>query len=50
MHIVCHWILQVHSISCIVEIYSCLVTAPTSLICCKSGLVIKDCVMFTHYK
>ena len=42
MHIVYHWILQVHSISCIVEIDSCLVTASTSLICCKARLVTND--------
>ena len=32
MHIVYHWNLQVHSIYCNVEICSCLVTVPTSLI------------------
>ena len=42
MHIVYHWILQVHSISCIIETCSCLVTMPTSLICCKVRLVTKD--------
>ena len=39
MHIVYHWILQVHSISCITEAYSCLVTASTPLNCCKAKLV-----------
>ena len=42
MHIVYHWILQVHSISCIIETCSCLVTASTSLNCCKTRLVIHD--------
>ena len=41
MHIVYHWILQVHSISCITETGSCLVTASTSLNCCKVRLVTK---------
>ena len=42
MHIVYHWILQVHSISFNVEICSCLVTAPTSLICYKTRLEPND--------
>ena len=42
MHIVYHWILQVHSISCIIKTFSCLATVPTSLICCKARLVTKD--------
>ena len=42
MHIVYHWILQVHSISCVTETCSCLVTVPTSLNCCKTRLVTKD--------
>ena len=41
-HIVYHWILQVHSITCIFETCSCLVTASTSLNCCKVRLVTKD--------
>ena len=39
MQIVYHWILHVHSISCNIEISSCLVTAPTSFISCKARLV-----------
>ena len=42
MHIVYHWILQVYSISCITETYSCLVNASTSLDCCIARLVTKD--------
>ena len=42
MHIVYHWILQVHSISCIVETCCCLVTLSTSLNCCKVRLVTKN--------
>ena len=42
MYIVYYWILQVHSISCIIEMCSCLATVPTSLICCKARLVTKD--------
>ena len=42
MNIVDHWILQVHSILCIIETYSCLATMPTSLICYKARLVTKD--------
>ena len=42
MHIVYHWILQVHAISCITETCSCLVTIPTSLNCCKARPVTKD--------
>ena len=42
MHIVYHWILQVHSISCKAEICFCLVIVPTSLICCKARLVTND--------
>ena len=42
MHIVYHWILQVHSISCITETCSCLVTASTSPNCCKVRLVTID--------
>ena len=42
MHIVYHWILQVHSISCIIETCSCLATVPTSLLCSKARLVTKD--------
>ena len=34
--------LQVHSISHIIETCSCLATTPTSLICCKARLVTKD--------
>ena len=34
MHIVYHWILQVYSISCIIETCSYLVNEPTSLSCC----------------
>ena len=42
MHIVYHWILQVHSISCNSEKCSYLVTAPISLISCKTRLVTND--------
>ena len=42
MHIVYHWILQVHSISCVIDTCSCLVVTPTSLNCCKARLVTKD--------
>ena len=42
MHIVYHWILHVHSISSKIEICSCLVTVPTSFICCKARLVTND--------
>ena len=42
MHIMNHWILQIHSISCITETCSCLVTASTSLNCCQERLVTKD--------
>ena len=42
MHFVYHWILQVHSISCIIETCSCLVTASTSLHCIKARLVTRD--------
>ena len=42
IHIVHHWILQVHSISCNVEIFYCLVTALTSLFCCKARLITND--------
>ena len=42
MHIVYYWILQVHSLSCVIETCSCLVTMSTSLICCKARLVTKD--------
>ena len=49
MHIVYHWILQVHSIPCNIEICSGLVTAPTSLICCKARLVTNDFnLVFLH--
>ena len=41
MHMVYHWILQVHSVSCITETCSCLVTVSTSLNCCKVRLVTK---------
>ena len=41
MYIVYHCILQVHSISCVIET-SCLVTTPTSLNFCKVRLVTKD--------
>ena len=37
-----HWILQVHSISCVIETCSSLVTMPTSLNCCRARLVTKD--------
>ena len=36
MHIVYNWLLHVHSISYKTETCSCLVTASTSFICCKS--------------
>ena len=39
MHIVYHWNLQVHSITCIIETCFCLVTASTSLNCCKARLL-----------
>ena len=42
LNIVHLWILQVHSISCILETCSCLATTPTSPICCKARLVTKD--------
>ena len=42
MNIVYYCILQVHSISCVIETCSCLVTVPTSLICCKARLVTED--------
>ena len=42
MHIVYHWILQVQSISFVKETCCCLVTASTSLICCRVRLVTKD--------
>ena len=42
MSMVCHQILQVHSISCSVETCSCLATAPTSFICCKARLFTRD--------
>ena len=42
MHIVYHWVLHGYSISCVIETCSCLVTTPTSLICCKARLVTKD--------
>ena len=42
MHIVYHLILQVHSISCVIDTCSCLVTAPTSLNCSKARLVTND--------
>ena len=42
MYIVHHWIFQVHSISGIIETCSHLVTASTSLNCCKVRLVTKD--------
>ena len=42
IHIVCHWILKVHSISYIVKICSCLVTVSTSLNGCKARLVTRD--------
>ena len=42
IHIVYHWILQVHAISCITETCPCLDTVPTSLICSKARLVTKD--------
>ena len=43
MHIVYHWILQVHSISYVIETCSCLVTMSTSLNRCKVRLVTKNC-------
>ena len=42
MNIVYHWILQVHSMSGNVEIYSCLVTVSASVNCCKARLVTND--------
>ena len=42
MYIVYNWILQVHSISCIVETCFSLVTMSNSLNCCKARLVTKD--------
>ena len=42
MHIVHHWFLQVHSISCVIETCFCLVTMPTSHICCEARLVTKE--------
>ena len=33
---------KIHSISCVIETCSCLATMPSSLICCKARLVIKD--------
>ena len=42
IHIVYHWILRKHSISCIVETCCCLATASTSLNCCKARLVTND--------
>ena len=44
MHIVYHWILQEHSVSCITDTCSCLVTASTSN-CCKARLVTKDFIL-----
>ena len=41
IHIVYHWIFQVHSILCVIETCSCLVTMSTSLNCCKVRLVTK---------
>ena len=35
-----HWVLQVHSISCIIEICSCFASFPP--ICCKTRLVTRD--------
>ena len=40
--IVYHFILQVHSISYIIEICSCLDTTSAHLICCKAILVTRD--------
>ena len=51
-HIVYHWNLQVHSISCITETYSCLVTVhPLLLIAVKQDWLLKifDFVMFAFY-
>ena len=52
MYIVYQWILQVHSISCIIETCSCLATVPTSLNYCKVRLVTKDinlaCLYIMH--
>ena len=49
MHIVYYWILQAHSISCIIETCSCMVIAFTSLNCCKAGLVSYDFnLVFLH--
>ena len=42
MHIVYHWILQVHSASCITETCSYLVTASTSPYYYKARLITKD--------
>ena len=42
IHIVYNWILHVHSISCKIEKCSCLVNAPTSLVCFKARLVTND--------
>ena len=42
MNIVYHWILQVRSISCVIETCYCLATMPTSLIFFKARLVTKD--------
>ena len=42
MYIVYYCILQVHSISCVIETCSCLVTRLTSLNCCKVKLVTED--------
>ena len=39
MHMVYHCSLQLHSISCIGQVRSCLVTASTSVICFKARLV-----------
>ena len=41
MHIVYHWILQVHAISCITETCFCLVTMSTSLNSYKVRMVTK---------
>ena len=42
IHNVYHWILEVHSISCIVKTCSCLVTATISLNYIKARLVTRD--------
>ena len=42
VHTVYHWILQAHSISCVIEMCSCLANEPTPLICCKARLVTID--------